>query len=232
MSHLPDDGETGLVLDGVRIVLKGRELLGLSITIAPGEIATVMGPSGAGKSALLAYVSGILEPAFAATGEVWLSGRRIDAIPAHLRKTGLLFQDDLLFPHLSVGGNLKFALGSEVRGRGERQSRIEDALARAGLTGFAKRDPATLSGGQRARVALLRVLLSEPRALLLDEPFSKLDPSLRGQFRQYVFNEARLRMLPVLMVTHDPDDRDAAGGRVVTIGEAVTLTLFPEFPHW
>ncbi|MDP9138902.1 MAG: ATP-binding cassette domain-containing protein [Pseudomonadota bacterium] len=213
-----DDGEIGLVLDRVRIVLKARQLLALSITVAPGEIATVMGPSGAGKSALLAFVAGILDPAFVATGEVWLSGRRIDAIAAHLRKTSLLFQDDLLFPHLSVGGNLKFALPSEVKGRAERQSRIEDALAQAGLMGFAKRDPATLSGGQRARVALLRVLLAEPRALLLDEPFSKLDPSLRGQFRQYVFNEARLRMLPVLMVTHDPDDRDAAGGRVVSIG--------------
>jgi putative thiamine transport system ATP-binding protein len=217
MSHLLDAGETGLVLDRVRIALKGRELVALSITVAPGEIATVMGPSGAGKSALLGYVAGILEPEFRASGEVWLSGRRIDTLPAHLRKTGLLSQDDLLFPHLSVGGNLKFALPPEFRGRADRQSRIEDALARAGLMGFARRDPMTLSGGQRARVALLRVLLAEPRALLLDEPFSKLDPSLRGQFRQFVFNEARLRMLPVLMVTHDPDDRDAAGGRVVTI---------------
>ncbi len=217
MSLLNGDDEAGLVLRSVRIALKGRKLLALSLTVDPGEITTVMGPSGAGKSALLAYVSGILEPAFKATGEVWLSGRRIDTRPAHLRRTGLLFQDDLLFPHLSVGGNLKFALPPGVKSRGERQSRIEDALAQAGLVGFAKRDPATLSGGQRARVALLRVLLSEPRALLLDEPFSKLDPSLRGQFRQYVFNEARLRMLPVLMVTHDPDDRDAAAGRVVAI---------------
>jgi putative thiamine transport system ATP-binding protein len=138
-------------------------------------------------------------------------------LPAHLRGTGLLFQDDLLFPHLSVGGNLKFAIGSRNAGSLERDALVEATLARAGLEGFAKRDPATLSGGQRARVSLLRVLLSEPRAILLDEPFSKLDPELRAQFRQYVFNEARLRMLPVLLVTHDAEDQVAAGGRMIEL---------------
>jgi putative thiamine transport system ATP-binding protein len=205
--------DSGLALRDVHLAIKGKSLIELSLAVAPGDIVTIMGPSGSGKSALLAYITGLLSPVFDAKGEIWLGNRRIDGLPAHLRGTGLLFQDDLLFPHLSVAGNLKFALGPGKVGKSEREAVVEEALARAGLEGFGKRDPATLSGGQRARVSLLRVLLSEPRALLLDEPFSKLDPELRSQFRQYVFNEARLRMLPVIMVTHDAEDRIAAGGR-------------------
>jgi putative thiamine transport system ATP-binding protein len=212
-----DSGQSGLLIRNLRIAIKGTKLVELSLAIAPGDIITVMGPSGSGKSALLAYISGLLSPVFTASGEVWLGSRRIDGLPTHLRGTGLLFQDDLLFPHLSVAGNLKFALGPDKIGKAHRNALVEGVLATAGLAGFGDRDPTTLSGGQRARVSLLRVLLSQPRALLLDEPFSKLDPELRGQFRQYVFNEARLRMLPVLMVTHDPADRDAAGGKVIEL---------------
>jgi putative thiamine transport system ATP-binding protein len=212
-----DSGQSGLLIRDLRIAIKGTKLVELSLAIAPGDIITVMGPSGSGKSALLAYISGLLSPVFTASGEVWLGSRRIDGLPTHLRGTGLLFQDDLLFPHLSVAGNLKFALGPDKIGKAHRNALVEGVLATAGLAGFGDRDPTTLSGGQRARVSLLRVLLSQPRALLLDEPFSKLDPELRGQFRQYVFNEARLRMLPVLMVTHDPADRDAAGGKVIEL---------------
>ena len=217
MNLVSTSTDSGLVLREVQLTLKGKTLIGLSLAVAPGDIVTIMGPSGSGKSALLAYISGLLSPVFSAKGEVWLGSRRIDGLPAHLRGTGLLFQDDLLFPHLSVAGNLKFALNPGKVGKSERDSAVEEALARAGLEGFGKRDPATLSGGQRARVSLLRVLLSEPRALLLDEPFSKLDPELRSQFRQYVFNEARLRMLPVIMVTHDAEDRIAAGGRIIEL---------------
>jgi putative thiamine transport system ATP-binding protein len=219
MNVSPRTEESGLLIRDLRIAIGGKTLFNLSLSIRPGEIITIMGPSGTGKSALLACVSGLLPPVFSAEGEVWLGSRRIDELPAHLRKTGLLFQDDLLFPHLSVAGNLKFSI-DERMGRAERNVTVESALATAGLSGFGGRDPATLSGGQRARVSLLRVLLSEPRALLLDEPFSKLDPELRDQFRQYVFNEARLRMLPVLMVTHDPADHRAAGGQLIKIGTA------------
>lgn len=217
MNISPASTDSGLLIRDVSIAIKGTKLIELSLTVPPGDIITVMGPSGTGKSALLAYVSGLLSPAFAASGEVWLGSRRIDRLPAHIRGTGLLFQDDLLFPHLSVAGNLKFAAGPGKSGDADRHALVEGALASAGLAGFGNRDPATLSGGQKARVSLLRVLLSEPRALLLDEPFSKLDPELRGQFREYVFNEARLRMLPVLMVTHDPEDSKAAGGKVIEL---------------
>ena len=216
---IPDaPSQPGLALRSVGIRLGGRPLVALDLAVAPGEVTTVMGPSGSGKSTLLAYVCGTLDPAFRAKGKVWLDGRRLDGLPPERRRTGILFQDDLLFPHLSVGGNLAFALPPEHRGRAERRRRIAAALEQAGLAGFADRDPATLSGGQRGRVAVLRVLLSEPLALLLDEPFSKLDQERRETFREFVFGEARARGLPVLLVTHDPEDARAAGGPVIRLG--------------
>ena len=123
----------------------------------------------------------------------------------------------MLFPHLSVGDNLAFALPRAVRPRGARRARVAAALREADLEGFAERDPATLSGGQRARVALMRTLLAEPRALLLDEPFSKLDLDLRERVRRFVFDHARDLALPTLLVAHDPADAEAAGGRVVRL---------------
>ncbi len=128
-----------------------------------------------------------------------------------------MFQDSLLFPHLSIGGNRLFGLHREVRGRDARMRAVEQALADIGLQGFADRDPGTLSGGQAARVALMRALLSRPQALLLDEPFSRLDAALRDQVRNLVFAESRRRALPVLLVSHDPADAAAAGGRVVEL---------------
>ena len=215
--------QLGLRLSGVRLALAARELIALSADVAPGEILTVMGPSGSGKSSLLAFVAGTLARAFTASGEIVLNGLVLNNVPPERRRTGLLFQDDLLFPHLSTGDNLSFALPASMRKRALRRAAIEQALADADLAGYADRDPATLSGGQRARVALLRVLLSRPSALLLDEPFSKLDASLRAQFRRFVFSEVHSRQLPTIMVTHDPADARATGGRVIDLGNANTI---------
>jgi putative thiamine transport system ATP-binding protein len=178
-----------------------------------------MGPSGIGKSTLLAYVTGHLPTAFQGSGRVILDGADITDLPPHQRRVGILFQDDLLFPHLSVGANLAFGLSAGGSAR-ERGARVNDALAEVGLAGFADRDPATLSGGQKARVALMRMLLSDPCALLLDEAFSRLDTALRTQIRTLVFSHARQRALPVLMVTHDKEDAVAANGEVVTLQSA------------
>lgn len=204
-----------LTLSDVTIALGARRLIDrLSLTTERGVVTTLMGPSGSGKSTLLAYVCGTLDRAFAASGGVVIDGHDITALPPERRRVGILFQDDLLFPHLSVGGNLAFGLKPELRGRAARRARIDQALAEIDLAGFAGRDPATLSGGQRARVALARALLSEPRALLLDEPFSKLDAELKRRFRRFVFDHATAHGLPVLLVTHDPADAEAAGGPV------------------
>lgn len=207
-----------LGLHGVTLALPGRTLVhGLTLTVAAGEIVTLMGPSGVGKSSLLAWIGGFLAAPFTTSGDVTIGVQSLAALPPHERAVGILFQDDLLFPHLSVAGNLLFGLPGSVRGVSQRRREVERALADAGLAAFAERDPATLSGGQRARVALLRTLLARPRALLLDEPFGKLDDALREDFRDFVFTRARALGLPTLLVTHDERDAHAAGGRVVEL---------------
>jgi putative thiamine transport system ATP-binding protein len=204
---------TGLALDALQIDHAGTPLVRLSAHVPPGQVLTVMGPSGSGKSTLLAALIGALPAAFSLSGRVLLNDQDITTLPTAQRRIGILFQDDVLFPHLSVSQNLGFGLrpgGSRV----DRQARVEAALDRMGLSGFGPRDPASLSGGQRARVALARTLLAEPLALLLDEPFSKLDQALRAQVRDLVFAETH--NLPVILVTHDPEDAHAAGGPVVS----------------
>ncbi|MGP3696119.1 ATP-binding cassette domain-containing protein [Rhodobacter sp. NSM] len=204
----------GLRLDRLRVTRGDAVLVDLDLAVAPGEVVTIMGPSGSGKSTALAAIIGTLAPAFRQSGRILLDGRDVTPLPTRSRRIGLLFQDDVLFPHLSVAGNLGFGLPPSIRG-GERRARIEEALALADLAGFADRDPATLSGGQRARVALMRTLLAEPAALLLDEPFSRLDAELRAQIRGFVLGRARQVGLPVVLVSHDPEDAAAAGGRIV-----------------
>ena len=207
-----------LRLRDVHIALPGRELIrSLSIDVAPGEVVTVMGASGSGKSSLLSFIGGHLPAPFTAEGEVSIGESRLNGLAPHERRAGILFQDDLLFPHLSVAGNLLFGLPASVAGRSQRRSAIDQALGECGLSGYGERDPSTLSGGQRARVALMRTLLAAPQILLLDEPFGKLDAALRDDFRRLVFTHAMRRGLPALLVTHDAADAQAAAGRVLTL---------------
>ena len=213
------DSGNGLFLDGVAIRLGDRTLVALTHRVLPGEALTVMGPSGSGKSTLLAYVAGFLDPAFSAEGRILIDGEDLTKRPAEERHAGILFQDPLLFPHMTVAGNLAFAIPRAVKGRAARERMVAEALAGVELDGLGERDPDTLSGGQKARVALARVLLSEPRMLLLDEPFAKLDAPLRAQMRELVFSKARGKGLPVLLVTHDEADALAAGGPIARIGE-------------
>ena len=206
------------------LAVGGRTLIdALDLTVEPGAVVTVMGPSGSGKSTLLSWMCGTLDPAFRVAGRVWLGEEDITSLSPEARRVGILFQDDLLFPHLSVGGNLAFGLPAAVRGRAARRARVEAALADADLAGFADRDPATLSGGQRARVAVMRTLLAEPRALLLDEPFNRLDADLRDRFRRFVFTHAR--SLPTLLVTHDEADALAASGPILRLPGAPSGNL-------
>ena len=190
-------------------------LLALDEVIKGGEVLTIMGPSGSGKSTLLNWIAGMLPSAFQASGELYLNDQNITDTASHLRRIGLLYQDPLLFPHLSVAGNIAFAMP-----KGDKQTRnqeISAALQQVGLAGLEQRSPQQLSGGQQARVALLRVLLSQPKAILLDEPFSKLDSQLRQETRQLVFEQIQQRNIPVIMVTHDESDARAAQGKVITL---------------
>ena len=206
-----------LILDEVSLTVDGKALFEpLCIMVEPGTITSIIGPSGAGKSSLLKFLCGILPAEVSASGSVRIGDDDLTSLVPQHRGLGLLFQDPLLFPHLDVAGNLLFGLRTRAPRR-ERRRQVEAALRSVGLEGFGDRDPATLSGGQQARVALLRVLLAEPRALLLDEPFSSLDEANRHRVRDLVFAEAVRRELPTVLVTHDRDDVAAAGGAVVEL---------------
>lgn len=186
----------------------------LTFSISPGEVLALMGPSGSGKSTVLSWLTGGCDARVTARGSLWLGSEPLHNLPTEKRRLGLMLQQDYLFPHLSVGGNLHFGLRGGSRA--ERQARVRKSLQDAGLAGMEDRDPATLSGGQRARVSLVRALLSSPRALLLDEPFSGLDTELREQIRTFTWQAAAT--LPVLLVTHDLADVPA-GANILTIGE-------------
>ena len=183
----------------------------LQLQVPPGEILPLMGPSGCGKSSVLAAIGGTLASVseglqpLPLVGTVRLNGRDLTALPTHQRGVGVVFQDALLFAHLTVAENLLFAVPQGLP-LAQRQARVQQALHEAELDGLGERDPSTLSGGQRARVALMRALLAEPQALLLDEPFSKLDAALRTQLRPWVFAHVRERRISVVLVTHDSED--------------------------
>jgi putative thiamine transport system ATP-binding protein len=214
--HSP--ARSGLCLSEVVIRLVQRCLITVTAEVAPGAVLTVMGPSGSGKSTLLSFVGGFLDPVFDASGTVSVDGVDLLSLAPEARRAGILFQDPLLFPHMSVGANVAFAIPAEISDRQQRRRISAEILADMDLASFEARDPATLSGGQKARVALARVLVSRPRLLLLDEPFSKLDMGLRAQMRALVFERARRAGLPVILVTHDEADAEAAGGAVHRIG--------------
>ena len=185
----------------------------LSFEVKPGEVFAVMGASGSGKSSLLYYIVGSLPPALQASGQLFLDDLRIDHLKIEDRKVGILYQDDLLFPHMNVGENLLFAM-KEPQDRKSRINIVDTNLEKAGLAGFFNRKPGTLSGGQRARVGALRTLLSNPKLILLDEPFSKLDKSLRSSFRDFVFTELKQQKIPCVIVTHDLDDIPAGSHKI------------------
>ena len=223
MTDTPPDGLHHSMNDGLHVHIERLGsahhalVSGLRLAVPPGEILTLMGPSGCGKSSVLAAIAGTLASVseglqpLQLQGTVQLNGRELSHLPTHQRGVGLVFQDALLFPHMTVAENLLFAVPAiSTNGtsstKAQRQTRVQQALQEAELSGMGERDPSTLSGGQRARVALKRALLAEPQALLLDEPFSKLDAALRAQLRPWVFAHVRERRIPVVLVTHDEQD--------------------------
>ncbi|MBP0602484.1 ATP-binding cassette domain-containing protein [Aeromonas sanarellii] len=196
--------------------LDERPLLTLPpLAVAPGEVLTLMGPSGCGKSSLLAALAGVLPGVrgrgrFRLEGELRLDGRRLTSLPPQERQIGILFQDDLLFAHLTVAENLMFGMPASIRGTAARRAKALAALTEVGLASQGDKRPDQLSGGQKARVGLLRALLAEPHALLLDEPFSRLDKPLRSAFRTLVFARIKALGIPAILVTHDEEDAPGA----------------------
>ena len=201
----------GLRVEGLRVAFGEMSVLdGLDLTVAPGERVAVLGPSGCGKSTLLRTIAGLQAPV---NGLVLLDDDDVTDRPPEHRGIGLLFQRAVLYPHRDVAGNLALGLPRGLK-RDERKRRIASALVEVGLEGFEARDVTTLSGGEGQRVALARALLAEPRALLLDEPFSALDGTLRRRLVETTAAVLQERSLPAVHVTHDPDEAEAFADRV------------------
>lgn len=199
-----------------------------SLKVDPGEFLTLLGPSGCGKSTILRLIAGLEAPT---GGRVEIGGVDATALPPSARDVGIMFQDYALFPHMSIADNIAYGLKMQGLGRGERRAHAAHWLERIGLADAADRRPHQLSGGQRQRVALARALITEPGALLLDEPLSALDANLRAQLRDELRRLHRDVGTTFLCVTHDQEeamvlsDRIAIlrAGRVEQIGPPVDL---------
>lgn len=186
-----------------------------------GQVLSIMGPSGCGKSTLLNYLSGTLEHDFFATGSIELDGKPIQNLSTIKRKVGILYQSPLLFPHMTNLENLLFAL--PVNKKMTHKERVAIAMSKLkelGLEDKANALPDVLSGGQQARIALLRALLAEPQYLLLDEPFSKLDPELRQSVRAFTLEQIQKANIPTILVTHDIEDAQGMQSKIISLAES------------
>jgi ABC-type sugar transport system ATPase subunit len=189
----------------------GPGLSAVSFAVAPGERLAIVGGSGAGKTTLLRAIAG-LGPLTG--GHIAIKGRDVGAEPAERRDAVYLHQTPLLFPHLSVAENVAFPLRVRHVPRGEIEQRVGDALAAVHLDGFRGRSPRTLSGGQRHRVALARAVVARPAVLLLDEPLSALDPTLRDEVRASLLALQSQYQPAMVLVTHDLDEAGVLGDRI------------------
>ena len=180
--------------------------------VAEGEIVALLGPSGSGKSTLLRVIAGIVRPD---VGNVRLDGVDVTDVMTHRRGVGMVFQDEQLFPHRDVGGNVGFGLEMAGVDRAERRHRVDELLALVDLAGFAHRPVADLSGGEAKRVALARSLAPRPRVLLLDEPLTGLDAALHDRLAVDVAAILRRTGTTALWVTHDAREARTVADRVV-----------------
>ena len=209
-----------LELEGVSLSHGEHAVLdGVSLAIQPGEVVALAGPSGSGKTSLLRVVSGLVAPT---RGVVRLRGQEVsregrNLVPAEARRLAMVFQDLALWPHLSVHGNLAFALDARGVARSERDRRIREVLARVELVGVDTRPPAALSGGERQRVALARALVTEPDLVLFDEALANLDVALQIEMLALIEKLLGERGTTALYVTHEPRETKGLARRVLVL---------------
>jgi ABC-type Fe3+/spermidine/putrescine transport system ATPase subunit len=196
---------------------------GLNLTVAAGETVALLGPSGSGKSTLLKVVAGLESPE---AGRVLVDGQDLAGVPPERRGFALMFQDFALFPHLSVLDNVAFGLVEQRQGKSAARAAALAMLERFGLQAYASSKVWQLSGGEQQRVALARALITRPRVLLLDEPFSALDAELRLQLRSEFAQRIAEQKMATLLVTHDEAEARALGQRGYRLVDGVLL------PQW
>jgi len=225
-------GAVMLQLEGLHLQL-GAFTLRADLSLPTGAMVAVMGPSGGGKSTLLAAIAGFLMPV---SGRIVWSGQDITALPPAARPVSILFQDNNLFPHLTVAQNLGLGLRPSLRLNSDETDRIEDALAQVGLAGLSGRKPGALSGGQQSRAALARVLLGGRPLVLLDEPFAALGPGLKDEMLDLAASMLSAQGRTLLMVTHDPRDARRIAETVMLVADGVaaqpvaTVEIFADPP--
>ena len=203
----------------VRLAYGRTEVLkGVSLDIEPGEFFALLGPSGSGKSTLLRLIAGFNRQQ---SGEVLVDGKDISAQPPWERNIGMVFQSYALWPHLSVWDNVAFGLVERKVDKAAIKSRVGAALELVGLSSFGERRPGQLSGGQQQRVALARTIVIEPQVLLLDEPLSNLDKTLRVQMRQELLALQRRLGLTTIFVTHDQEEAMTTADRMAVLEQGV-----------
>ena len=207
-------------LDGVTVQAGAFTLADVSLEVPSGGYALLIGPTGSGKTTLLETIAGHQHPL---RGRVWLHGDDVTALPPERRGVGFVYQDHLLFPHLTVGENIGYGL-SRVEGQGSRVSELADAL---GILLLLERRVERLSGGERQRVALARALAPRPSVLLLDEPFAALDPSTRAALRRSLLALQRSERVTILQVSHDFDEALRLGDLVAVLAEGKVLQQGP-----
>lgn len=195
----------------------------LHLQVQAGETVAILGPSGSGKSTLLRIIAGLLMPD---AGQVWCQGQDMSAVPTHLRRFALMFQDFALFPHLSVQDNVAFALVEQGVARSAARTQARDMLERFGMQAHAQGRVWQLSGGEQQRVALARALISTPRVLLLDEPFSALDFELRATLRAEFAQHIAQTPMAVLWVTHDETEARSVGVRGLRLHQGALERLW------
>jgi ABC-type Fe3+/spermidine/putrescine transport system ATPase subunit len=205
----------GLEVVDLCVTYEGESLLSHLTVHVGDEIVALLGPSGSGKSTLLRCIAGVQQPD---TGRITWNGDDLLAVPAHQRGIGLVFQDPLLFPHLTVGRNISFGTRDS--------SRVTELLSLIRMSGYADRKPETLSGGEAQRVALARALAPQPRMLLLDEPFGALDTDLRRSLTTEVRELLKSTHTPAIHVTHDEDEAFAIADRVVHLVDLQRSSTF------
>jgi len=204
-----------LVLDGLDKSFGTASVLrGLSLNVEKGEVLALLGPSGSGKTTALRLVAGFER---ADKGRILVDGADVTGLPPERRHFGMVFQHYALFPHLTVGENVAFGLANRKEGKAETARRVDEALALVDLPGFAARRVGEISGGQQQRVALARALAPEPRVLLLDEPLSNLDPTLRERTRRELKAAVRRVGITTVLVTHEQEEAFDLGDRVAVL---------------
>lgn len=213
---------THLELKEIKKRYENFSLQSMDLTVQEGEIFALLGPSGCGKTTLLKLIAGLMKPD---QGDLYYNGQRITTISAEKRGFGMVFQQALLFPHMNVEENVAFGLKMQGVPKEDRFKKANEMLSHVGLEGFGKRHPSELSGGQQQRVSLARALVFNSRLLLMDEPFSALDPEIREEMRELLLQIHQKHKVTVIFVTHDREEAYILANRVGIMKDGVLLQV-------